>query len=79
MESYKASLRPAPHPPVTMKAVLLALLATGLALQPGEASASHGTRLREGACGGRRGPGSRCEEEERVRWQEGVCSPGPWP
>lgn len=51
-EAYKATRSPAlGRPLVTMKAVLLALLAVGLALQPGETSApmgqSDGTALGE--------------------------------
>lgn len=44
---YKAALKSPLHClPVTMKAVLVALLAAGLALQPGETPASHGGRAR---------------------------------
>lgn len=57
---YKAAQKSPPHYlPVTMKAVLFALLAAGLALQPGETPAGHGAGPGEQGWG--RGIGGRPE------------------
>lgn len=82
-EAYKATRSPAlGRPLVTMKAVL-ALLAVGLALQPGETSApmgqSNGTALGEGGQSGEtRGALSKGTHPEGQREEAEVGSGGGW-